>query len=148
MTEEEAKRGKLREPGTYPFNVATAEDTQSRAGNDMIKVKLEVFDKDGGSFFIYDYLLEAMAFKLRHFAKGTGLLAEYEAGELNAGMMVGKSGGVTLEIEDAQGDYPAKNVVRDYQVPVEPQGVKPGHEVVKAAKPAPAKAPSENDPPF
>lgn len=123
-TEEEIAAENLLQPGEYGFTVMEAEDTQSKAGNDMMKVKLEVFAPDGGTRHVYDYLLEKMAFKLRHFAATVGRMADYERGELSADAVVGRSGLVRIEIEPA-GDYPAKNVVKDYVVAPKPPANQP-----------------------
>jgi hypothetical protein len=107
----------------------------------MIEVKLAVFRPNGSRAYVTDYLLEKMAYKLRHFSYAVGLGDAYEAGDINAEQCAGRSGRVALKIEEQDGFEP-KNVVRDYIVP----------ETAKPAKPAahvpPAQAADANEPPF
>lgn len=117
-TDTQIARESLREPGTYDFTVVEAEDAKSKkSGADMIKVNLQCFDEHGGHFYLTDYIMEAMAFKLRHFAYGIGAGPDYEAGMLNASAVQGRSGKVKVVIkEDKTGQYQPKNEVKDYVV--------------------------------
>lgn len=120
QTEQEIQAMSLIEAGTYPFEVLEAEDTKSKSGNEMIKVKLRIWDNMGRERMVFDYLLEAMAFKLRHFCDATGLLDKYEAGSLQASDLLSRNGKLELEVEvgkakpDGSGNYPDKNRVGDY----------------------------------
>ncbi len=116
---EERRTRLLMEPGIYDFEVAQAQDTVSKSGNDMIKLQLKVWDKDGNERFVFDYLLEAMEFKLRHFAESVELLDLYNAGEMFAPDCVGRCGKVELLVEKGARKpdgtmYPDKNTVKDY----------------------------------
>jgi hypothetical protein len=119
-TEEELKQEgsgprELLRDGIYDFTVSTAEEGTSKNGNDMITAKLDVFDSAGVSHWVYDYLTDgAMAYKLRHLAECVGLLGDYEAGELRAIDLEGRSGQVRIGREGAKGDFGAKNRVVDY----------------------------------
>lgn len=114
-TADELARESLLAAGTYPFEVMEALEKVSQKGNDMIKLKLNVFGPNGEQAHVYDYLLESMAFKLRHFAETTGLLKEYDSGQLSPHSCIGKGGFVKLGIEESAG-YPPKNAVKDYIV--------------------------------
>jgi hypothetical protein len=111
---EELAMESLLPEGIYPFEVLDAIDTLSKAGNEMLKLKLVVFG-DGSTPHVYDYLLEKLAYKLRHFAETTGLLAAYEAGELTAEMCLNKEGYCKLTVERQEG-YEPRNTVKDYVV--------------------------------
>lgn len=101
--------------GQYQFEVINAEDTQSKSGNDMIKLQIKIWDGEGLSHTVFDYLLEAMPKKLKHFAKHLGLITKYESGELLADDCIGKCGTLDLTIqEDKLGKYPPRNSVADY----------------------------------
>jgi hypothetical protein len=118
-SESEIINAGLLEEGIYDFNVSYAEDKVSRAGKDMIELKLTVFDKEGKEKIIRDYLLEAMSFKLRHFCEVTGLIEKYNKGEFTADDCLGKSGKVSIKIQKGDvnpngGFYPDKNSVKDY----------------------------------
>jgi hypothetical protein len=118
VTEEEAKksaRGFLLEPGECEFEVRDATDETSNSGNPMIKLTMDVFDKTGKKAIVYDYLLEAMAHKVRHFAYAVGLGHFYEAGEFDAEHCVGKGGRLIIRTKKQQG-YEPKNDVADYVV--------------------------------
>lgn len=119
-TEEEIAVANLLIGGDYPFEVVNAEEQTSKAGNDMVKLRLNVINAEDRGHTIFDYLVgtEGAAYKLRHFAESVGLLAEYERGEMTADQMVGRSGTCQVGIQkDKSGQYPDKNVIRDYVVP-------------------------------
>lgn len=113
-TEEEVQEDGLLPAGIYDFEVTDAEDTTSKKGNDMVVLKLTISDADGRDRIVVDYLLEAIAYKLRHFASAVGLLKEYESGNLPAHLMKGRTGQCKLRIKPAQDDFRAKNEVSDY----------------------------------
>lgn len=119
MTKEEIELANLLAPGVYPFEILSATDEISKTGNEMIKLKLNVFSEDR-EVHVFDYLLEKMAFKLRHFAEATDMLADYEAGKINAWHCVDKVGYCKLAIDQGNGEFPAKNVVKDYLKPEVP----------------------------
>lgn len=114
-TEEEIANSLLLPEAIYDFEVQTAIEKPSKNGNDMIEVRLNIYQEGEKVACITDYLLEAMAFKLRHFCDTTGTLADYNEGNLQSDRMVGLSGKVLLIIKkDAAGQYPDKNSVKDY----------------------------------
>lgn len=143
-TNEEIQRESLMPDGSYDFTVARAEDTHSKAGNEMLKVNLCIYSEKGSQYYVYDYLLEAMAWKLRHFAYAVGCQKQYDAGVLTASDVQGKSGTLRLVHEDGTDQYPAKNVVKDYIY------VKPGEEPVKTVvhQSPGVSAVSADEPPF
>lgn len=102
----------------YDFIIAEADDTQSKAGNDMAVIKLKIEDENGREHKIVDYLvsIDSMAYKIRHFAESVGLLAEYEKGDMPADFMLGRTGRCKLVVQPAKGEYRAKNTVADYIV--------------------------------
>lgn len=125
MTEDELARASLLEPGVYPFEVIAASEELSKAGNEMIKVKINVFGPDGQQAHIFDYLMEKLQYKLRHFCEATGLLQKYEAGTLSEVDCEGKSGWVKIKVEPANGQYQAKNSVQDYVKPADAPAASP-----------------------
>ena len=132
-SEEELQAMTLIDPGVYNFEVVAAKDRTSKSGNEMIELQLKLWDMQGHEKIVYDYLLEAMSFKLRHFAECTGLLDKYQAGELQALDCSGRQGKVEIVVQQGQkkpegGYYPDKNSVKDY--------VKPNGEEPKSATPA------------
>lgn len=129
---------------TCDFEVLDAKNEKSKKGNDMIHLKLKVFYGDGWRM-VDDYLLEAMAAKLRHFCEGTALLAVYNAGNLTAEDCVGQCGKVKIRLKAATDDFSAKNEVIDYVVKEKDQVLK------KASNPEAATStptPEDDDVPF
>lgn len=115
-TEAEIQTMNLREAGEYDFEVVDAEEKQSKSGNEMVELKVKCEGADGRPFTIFDYLVstDGMAYKVRNFAKATGLLAEYEKGDMAAEYMLGRTGKCKVAVQPAKGGYPAKNVIADY----------------------------------
>jgi len=115
-TEEEIQTANLLPDGKYGFVISDAKETISKAGNEMIVLTVRVYKDDGGFILVTDYLMESMAFKLRHACEATGLLGDYDAGELNADNFVGKEGFLKIKTQPAKGEYGPKNVIADYIV--------------------------------
>jgi len=116
-TEKEIIEANLWPEGEYSFQIARAIDSVSKNGNEMIKLTLNVYNNEGRSQIIYDYLMEVMEFKLRHCAEACGLIKKYETGKLDAIDFEGKTGTVKIAIQkDKSGQYPDKNAVKDYVV--------------------------------
>lgn len=114
MSAEEIALAGLLEPGVYPFEVIAASEVLSQNGNEMIKLKLAVFGADGQQVHVFDYLLEKLAYKIRHFCEHTGMLDKYEKGTLSELDCEGKAGYVQLGIDPAKGIFMPKNSVKDY----------------------------------
>lgn len=104
----------LPDGSVYDFEVLEATDETSKSGNDMIKLKIGIYTSEKIGPRIFDYLLEAMEAKLRHFCDSVGLLSEYEQGSLDAYSCRGRSGKCKIGIQPAKDTYPAKNVIKDY----------------------------------
>lgn len=104
--------------GEYDFEVIKAKDKVSSAGNEMIELELDVYADDGKKSRVFDYLLEIVAYKLKHFCQAVGLSNEYDIGNLSADMCIGRSGRCKVEIKhDKTGEYSDKNIIRDYCKP-------------------------------
>jgi hypothetical protein len=101
--------------GEYDFDFVDSEDAVSKNGNDMIAVTLKVYNSNGDSRKVKDWLLESMAYKLKHACETCGLGDAYEAGSIEAFDLLNRSGRVKLKIEKSSG-YPDKNAVVDYVV--------------------------------
>lgn len=132
-TEQQIQEESLIPAGEYDFTVQEAKEGQSKkSGKDMITLDMDIFVGDR-TRPMKDWLMESMAYKLRHFCYATGLGAKYEAGTLTAADCESKSGKLTLVIRD--GDRGKQNSVKDYVVPAagEAMGLPP-----EMRKPAPA----------
>lgn len=116
-TEQEVAAAGLWAKGTYHFEIAEASDTVSKNNNDMTALVVRIYDKEGKSRKVFDWLVdtEGGAYKIRHFAEATGLLAQYETGNMPAEIMVGKTGRCEVIVQkDKTGAYPDKNAISDY----------------------------------
>ena len=103
--------------GIYKFHVLRGNLGQSKAGNQMLTVKVEVFGEKMASHHIYDYVLPdhpTMAWKLATFMASIGKQAEYDSGDVNVEGLTGASGMCKVGMQKAAGDWPAKNVIREW----------------------------------
>lgn len=115
LSDKQLKDGDLIPKGEYDFSVQDAIDTYSQAGNEMIKLKIRVWMPDGRERTVFDYLLEALEYKLGHFCEATGLVDRYKSGLLEALDCIGKSGRLKIAIQsDKSGQYGDRSVVVDY----------------------------------
>lgn len=129
-------------PGTYPATVIKAEEKNSKAGNPMMVVELEVFTPEGKSKFIKDYIVTGGEYpndwRLKNLAKAVGL---EENGEINADDLQGKSMSAKIGFKPARGDFAESNDVKDYyKPPTEGYELPPiGREEAHRPAPAPAR---------
>lgn len=115
-TDKDAKKAdapSLLDEGQYEAVVVAAEDQTSKKGNEMIALQLKVYTKDGRERKVRDWILEAFAVKLRHFAVAAGLEEQYMLGKLDAAMCKDAHVLVDIEVEDTD-DYGPQNKVKDY----------------------------------
>jgi len=150
-TDEELNAMNLLSPGYYQFEVIEAEETQSKAGNDMIKLTLKVWDEQGKERKMFDYLLDSMAKKLKHFCAHTGQADKYEKGNLDANHCYGKAGTVQISIEKGKpkpdgGMYEDRNTIVDYVASAAPSMSTPLANARLTAPPA--KPDFDDDVPF
>jgi Protein of unknown function (DUF669) len=114
-TKEEAMRAGLLPKGVYPFVVIKAENKTSKSGNPMVELLLKIWDVNGKEYLMYDYLMESIEYKLRHFCYSIGMGEMSEKGEFDVYEVKGKQGSCKIIIkEDKNGEYPPKNSVSDY----------------------------------
>jgi hypothetical protein len=112
-SEEELR--KLIQPGIWDWECLKAEEKKSKSGNQMLELLLKVYDTQGNSNLVNDYILETADWKIRHFAFSCALGSVYESGCIEAHMCVGQSGRCKGGIEkDKTGQYPDKNKIIDY----------------------------------
>jgi len=113
----------LLQPGDFPFTVLKSDEIASKSvknkGKLMFALKLNVHGPKS-DVHCWDYFapLWLSPWKVKHFAATVGLTAQYEAGEMDGTLdkFAGKVGYVKIGVEPANGNFPAKNVVKDYIV--------------------------------
>lgn len=101
--------------GEYDFEVVSAEEQTSKAGNPMIKLRLKIFNAEGNERTQFDYLISTAnaAYKLKHFCESVGL--DYAAAAWDCDDCVGRSGRLKLNIQKGNDAYPDdRNGVADY----------------------------------
>ena len=116
-TEEQLAEEVLLPEGIYDFEVLVTSDQPSKKGNDMFTLKLCVFNTDGITRHVFDYIAMGNSFgerKLRRAAVACDLLEVYNSGSLQAYDFQNKSGKVLLKQQKGTDDFPPKNIVGDY----------------------------------
>ena len=108
----------LLDAGDGDFEIIDAKDRESKKGSPMIELKLNVFDANGKSKHVYDYLVltehNLCQRKIRNCCYAVGLDKQYESGSLSSVDFAGKKGKLTIDIDDKDPAYPPKNIIRDY----------------------------------
>lgn len=121
LSKQQLQEGDLIPNGDYDFEVADAQDKHSKKGQEMIELQLRIWLPDGRIKVIFDYLLESMPWKLGHFAQATGLMEQYESGELCSQDCRGRAGRLSIYIQrDKTGLYGDRSSVKDYLTDQEP----------------------------
>lgn len=112
--EEEKRMALLIQPGVYKFFIDSCEQKRSKAGNQMIEIVALVQDQNGKSRKVYDYLVDTMHYKIRHFFHAIGMGEDYQTGCVNTEKCVGKIGYADIGIRPPKDGYPEKNFIKDY----------------------------------
>ena len=135
QTEEEAAAAERRTlpAGIYDAEVLEVVETRSKAGNDMLKLKLGVFRPNGGQDWVYDYITDT-SYRLGQLMTACDMSEQYLKGEVDADEILGKCFKVTLKIDPARGEYSERNSVGRY-----------GTSTPKPAAPSPASTEADDD---
>lgn len=100
--------------GEYDAEILDAEETRSKAGNDMMKLTVKVFP-GGGDRVVFDYaVVPKTLYKLKQLAAAVGEGAKFAAGELGPSDLRGKGCRVTIETEEGRNGFDDKNTIRRY----------------------------------
>jgi len=105
--------------GQYKAHVEEAEETQSKAGNDMIKITL-LIDHEGKEYRIWDYITENATWKLSMLCKSISMVEQFATGNIDAGMLAGSDPLVTIKKKPAKGEWPEGRTVKSYDIGGEP----------------------------
>ena len=131
MSEQEAmaERFQLLKEGEYDAVITASSDSQSKTGNPMMDMTVSVYDENGKSHDVRDFLVftKIMMWKIVHFADSAGIVKEYEAGKLCSETAIGKRVRVKINVEEGNeipedklkgkalgSKYPDKNKIEDY----------------------------------
>lgn len=124
--------------GDYDYEVISATDEISKSsGNEMIVLNLKVFDANGGSRTVRDYLVasEGGIRKVRAFAVSCGRLTDYDAGLMEAADLQGSAGRCKIGRDQNEG-YEPKNRVAYYLDPAKQRSGGIAAPVVRRSAPA------------
>lgn len=109
--------GEIFKPGEYDFTIyEAAETTSQKSGEEMLKLTLHIFDRNGDKRTVFDYILSSKAaqWKARHMMESIGMTKQYDAGVIDPVDIVERSGRLKLGVAPATAQYPAQNKVQDY----------------------------------
>jgi hypothetical protein len=123
LTDEEIDLFQLIPEGTYNFEIIKSTRKISKQNNPIAELQLKVWDTQGKTHTIYDYLVFSSIplniKKIRNFCNSTGLQEQYKQGNLPE-ELEGIYGKAYIGIREEQKDqstgktYPKKNIVLDY----------------------------------
>ncbi len=118
--EKEIRSNMLLSPGEYDFEIVSATEKTSKAGNDMIELQVRVFPGDDSSpRLLKDWLVAGSdlgELKINRFAHATGLQDEYFAGNFTGLTCEGATGKLRITVQSSA-QYGDQNSVRDYVPP-------------------------------
>ena len=131
MSEEQAEseRFQLLKEGEYDAVITSSVDKQSSTGNPMMDIMLTVYDAEGKTHTVRDFLVftRSMMWKIIHCADSAGVLPEYHQGRFCSNTVINKNVRVKISIEEGRqiaddklqgkpvgSKYPDKNKVAAY----------------------------------
>ena len=105
--------------GEYRAEVATAEETKSKAGNDMLKVTWKVFAPNGGTPLVTDYIVPPHGVgRLKKMCRAVGLEDKFKQGSVTPEDLRGQACTVVVIVEDDKtGNYDPQNRIAKYIAP-------------------------------
>ena len=117
--QDEGNSSKMLPEGSYNFEVVTAELSTSASGNEMITVRLKVFDGQGSHVSIFDRLVfvDAAGWKIAQFCKAIGR-EDLVGAELNVTDCLAAAGELYLKQEHSE-QYGNRNTVNGYNEPAQ-----------------------------
>ena len=105
MTDEEiaASINSAWEDGIYPFTVVGATEGQSKKGNNMITLELDVHKGDQTrEVKAWLVFMESMQWQVKAFYESINGLHVYESGQVDANKLIGKKGQCSLTSEEGK----------------------------------------------
>lgn len=131
MTESEAMQARyqLLKEGIYDAIISASVDKVSSSGNPMMDMTVSVYDENGKSHDIRDFLVftEKMTWKAIHCAESAGIFKEFEEGKFCSDIIrsrrvkvkIGIQEGGIIQQDKLKGSplgskYPDKNKIEDY----------------------------------
>src|SRR6185369_1060805 len=113
MSEQEAmaERFQLLKEGIYDAVITASSDTTSSKGHPMMDMTVTVYDENGKSHDVRDFLVftKAMMWKVVHFAESANCLEGYQDGKLCSEMAIKNTVKVKLGVEKG-GEIPEDKI--------------------------------------
>jgi hypothetical protein len=116
-TEEELDSGGFKgAEGEADFVISSAQESISKSGNEMIKIGVKVWDKNGEEGVVLDYLVGTVAFKIKQICESIGKPEWYSAElDLTPEMLEGMGGKCILKIEKSTNpEYSDSTKIKSY----------------------------------
>lgn len=132
-TEEQLQQEKpMLAEGGADFEIKTAEEKVSKNGNPMIECKIQVWDKNGASGVIFDYIVSNLSFKIKSVCDSIGHPEWYAPNvDLEAQALVGQTGKCFLKLERSQDvQYPPRMKI-SYYIEAQEETTKVAHNLEK-----------------
>lgn len=118
LTEEEIAKAALLPEGTYDFTIIEVNEYVSDKGNATFKIKHNIFEPEGKTRVIYDWVTPAWPKKFKHLHDACGLIDLYNSKQAKPEDFVDKSGKLILGVgepyKDKNGLDRINNSVVDY----------------------------------
>jgi len=106
-------RPKCLEPGEYDAEIVSAMAKTSSKGNEMIELQFKVFDDEGKTFLLRDFLMSKMGWKFKACRKQCGILEAYEDQTISPDHFAGKAIRVVTNIEESD-EYGSQARIKGY----------------------------------
>lgn len=127
----EADRPKLKQ-GEASFEIKKASEKVSKNGNDMIELLVQVWDADGTTASIFDYLLPQAAYKIKALCDSVGKPDWYgENAELSAIDLIGEGGKCFLKMQKSKDPQYADRMQIGYYIKHELSTAEATHDFMK-----------------
>lgn len=103
--------------GDYPASIADVTEKVSKAGNQMLEVRFDAYNKTD-TMTLSDYIVfPKFTWKLKKLAAALGATAAFDAETFDPADYIGKSLTLTLAVNPARGGYDERNSVAAYGPP-------------------------------
>ncbi len=105
--------------GNARFKVESAKMAFSKNGNEMLVLKIRIYDGDNQETVITEYMTGALFFKARALLRAAGMNIPHNDNKGEWGLLdfEGKHGKCIIDIDVGNGDFPPKNYIKSYEEP-------------------------------
>lgn len=130
----QVQRPKMLEAGEYTARITDATESQSKAGNDMLVIRLLVDGHESRTYTMTDYIVADNP-RLPNLLRAAGMPND-EGAHVNPYALIGKVVRIETFIQPAKGEYGPKAVVKAYSaLPTQSSAPTPPPPATEAKKP-------------